>query len=97
MKNTVFSALTILLLALTASAQKTNDAIAKQIKSLKADKSITLTYDEASNASKIFVRADNFSEAEAKKAGIQWMNFAMAYNYPDKDLDASPDYFELSF
>src|SRR5258706_2720160 len=97
MKNTVFSALTILLLALTASAQKTNDAIAKQIKSLKADKSITLTYDEASNASKIFVRADNFSDAEAKKAGIQAMNFGMAYNYVGKSLTSPPDSFDLAF
>src|SRR5258706_11711761 len=97
MKNTVFSALTILLLALTASAQKTNDAIAKQIKSLKADKSITLTYDGASNASKIFVRADNFSDAEAKKAGIQAMNFGMAHIYVGQALATPPDSFDLSF
>ena len=45
--------------ALAAPAQKTNDMISKQIKSLKADKYITLTYDAGSNASKIFVRADN--------------------------------------
>ena len=53
MKNFIAIVSIVIFAVSIASAQKTNDAMAKQIKSLKADKSITLTYDEASNASKI--------------------------------------------
>jgi hypothetical protein len=97
MKNITLVALFILLLALAASAQKTNDAISKQIKSLKADKNISLEYDTASNSSKIFVRADNFADAEAKKAGIQAMNFGMAHTYVGQALAAPPESFDLAF
>ncbi|MEP6788531.1 MAG: hypothetical protein ABJB40_08870, partial [Acidobacteriota bacterium] len=87
----------VLLLTVAASAQKANDAITKQIKSLKAERFITLTYDAGSNASKIFVRADNFSDSEAKKAGIQAMNFGMACNYAGQSLAAPPETFDLAF
>ena len=97
MKN-FLSIVAIIILAFTAvSAQKTNDAISKQIKSLKADKNISLEYDAASNSSKIFVRADNFSDAEAKKAGIQAMNFGMAHIYVGQSLAAPPESFDLAF
>jgi hypothetical protein len=89
----------ILVLAATfsVSAQKTNDAIQKQIKSLKADKQITLSYDKASNASKIMAVAGNFADTEAKKAGIQAMNFGMAFFYPGQSLAASPESINLTF
>jgi len=97
MKNFI-SILAVILIAFSiASAQKTNDAISQQIKSLKADKTITLEYDSASNTTKIFVRADNFSDAEAKKAGIQAMNFGMAHIYVGKSLEATVDTFDLAF
>ncbi len=87
----------ILCSALAASAQKTNDAIAKQIKSLKADKTISLSYDAGSNTSKIMVTAGNFDGKEASKAGIQAMNFGMAFFYPGKTLMTSPDTINLTF
>ena len=97
MKN-VISILAVILIAFSiASAQKTNDAISQQIKSLKADKTITLDYDSASNTTKIFVRADNFSDAEAKRAGIQAMNFGMAHIYVGKSLETTVDTFDLAF
>ncbi len=80
-----------------ASAQKTNDAIEKQIKSLHAEKTITLTYDDGSKASKLFARAENFSDAEARAAGIQAMNFGMAFFYPGKMLSATPESINLTF
>lgn len=97
MKNLISIAAVIIFSLSIASAQKTNDAINKQIRSLKADKFITLTYDTASNASKIFVRADNFSDSEAKKAGIQAMNFGMAHIYGGQALAAPPESFDLAF
>ena len=97
MKNTIIVLFIILLTAFPAAAQKTNDTISKQIKSLKADKNITLEYDAASNTTKIFVRADNFSDAEAKRTGIQAMNFGMAHIYVGKTLDATPEAFDFAF
>ncbi|MFM9903046.1 MAG: hypothetical protein ACKVQJ_00575 [Pyrinomonadaceae bacterium] len=97
MKNIILVTLTIFAFSLTTTAQKTNGAIQKQIKSLKADKQISLTYDNASNSSKIFVRADNFSDAESKKAGIQAMNFGMAINYAGNALAATPENIDLAF
>ena len=79
MKNPFSIAAIILLTFSIIHAQKTNDSISKQIKSLKAEKNITLFYDAASNSSKIMVSADNFDGKEASKAGIQAMNFGMAF------------------
>jgi hypothetical protein len=79
------------------SAQKTNDAIQKQIKSLKADRQIVLSYDKASNASKIMATSGNFADSEAKKAGIQAMNFGMAYLYTGQSLAAPPETINLTF
>jgi len=97
MKNLISVAAIIAFSLSIASAQKSNDAITKQIRSLKAEKFITLTYDAGSNASKIFVRADNFSDSDAKKAGIQAMNFGMAHIYVGQSLAAPPDSFDLAF
>jgi hypothetical protein len=97
MKNFLSISAILLLTSLSVFAQKTNDAIAKQIKSLKADKTITLTYDADSKASKLFARAENFSDAEAKKAGIQAMNFGLAFFYVGKTLNTPPETITLTF
>ncbi len=80
-----------------ASAQKTNDVVSKQIKALKADKTITLSYDAASNTSKIMVIASNFDGKEAVKAGIRAMNFGMAAFYPGQAITTPPDSFNFTF
>ncbi len=100
MKNNHLVTLAILTFTLTtlnAFAQKTNDTIASQIKSFKADKTITLSYDDASKTSKLFARAENFPEADAKKAGIQAMNFGMAFFYVGQTLTAQPEMINLTF
>lgn len=97
MNRPILISLAIFCFTLTISAQKTNDSIAKQIKSLKADKQIMLTYDSGSNASKIMAKADNFDGKEASAAGIQAMNFGMAFFYPGKTLTAPPETINLTF
>ena len=92
------SIIAIIFLSLSiASAQKTNDAVAKQIKALKAEKIFTLSFDAAANASKIMVTADNFDNKEASKAGIQAMNFGMAVFYPGQAIATAPDSFNFTF
>lgn len=95
MKRHLSITFVLLFLALSASAQKTNDAIQKQIKSLKADKQITLTFDGGST--KIMAIGDNFADAEAKAAGIQAMNFGIAYFYPGKELTTPPETINFTF
>ncbi len=82
----------------TALAQaKTNEALARQIKDLKADKNITLTYDAASDMSKIMVRGDDFGREQDKRAGVDAMNFGMAFFYQGKTLGAAPDTINFTF
>ena len=83
--------------AFTVSAQKSNDAIQKQIKSLKAEKQIMLTYDSGGSSTKIMAISDNFADSETKAAGIQAMNFAMAFNYAGSTLAAAPETIDLAF
>jgi hypothetical protein len=76
---------------------KSNEAIAKQIKDLKAEKNITLSYDEASKTSKIMVVGDDFGSEQDKRAGVEAMNFGMAFFYPGKALNVAPDEINFTF
>lgn len=88
----------ILLLALNAFSQsKNNDTISKQIKSLKAEKTFSLTYDKGSGMSKLMATSDNFSDSDAKKAGVQAMSFGMAFFYQGQSLTAAADPIAITF
>ncbi|HVE58811.1 MAG TPA: hypothetical protein VNB22_18395 [Pyrinomonadaceae bacterium] len=89
----------IVLLGFSAAfgQSKSNEAIAKQIKDLKADKNITLSYDEASKMSKIMVVGDDFGSEQDKRTGVEAMNFGMAFFYPGKSLTAAPDEINFTF
>lgn len=89
--------LTILVLSAVASAQeKTNDEINRQIRSLGGDH-ITLTFDQASNTTKIMAVSENFSDSDANAAGVQAMNFAMAFFYQGSSLKQSPETIHFAF
>jgi hypothetical protein len=89
--------LTILVLSAVVSAQeKTNDEISRQIRLLGVDH-VTLTFDQASNTTKIMAVSENFSDGDANAAGIQAMNFAMAFFYSGASLKQSPDTVHLAF
>ena len=89
---------TILLLSILANAQsKPNDAIIQQIKLLKAEKTLELTFDQNSNTSKLMAVSENFSSGDAKRAGIQAMNFAVGFHYAGPSLTKSPDPILLTF
>ena len=89
--------LTILFLSSVISAQeKTNDEINRQIRSLGVDH-VTLTFDQASNTTKIMAVSENFSDSDAGAAGLQAMNFAMAFFYSGTSLKQSPDTIHFAF
>lgn len=92
--------LPLLILTFTAFAfaqTKSNDAIEKQIKILKVEKNISLSYDESGGTSKIFVLGEDFGRAQANRAGIEGFSFGMAFFYPGKILNAAPDEMAITF
>jgi hypothetical protein len=96
--RSIFPLIVVLLASLALSAQsKSNDAMAKQIKALKAEKSFTLTYDTGSGMSKVMGSSESFTDAEAKKAGIQAMSFGTAFFYQGQALGAAADPIALTF
>jgi hypothetical protein len=98
MKKYLLLPLIVLIFAFSIFAQsKSNEAIAKQIKDLKAEKTITLSYDEASKMSKIMVVGADFGKEQHKSAGVDAMNFGMAFFYPGKALTAAPDEINFTF
>jgi hypothetical protein len=96
--RSIFLLIVVLLFPVALSAQtKSNDAIAKQIKAFKADKTFTLTYDKGSGMSKVMGSSESFADAEAKKAGIQAMSFGTAFFYQGQALAAAADPIALTF
>ena len=87
----------VFLFVSAASAQtKSNAAIQQQLKSLGSGQ-IGVHFDEGSKVTTIKAVAENFSDAEAKRAGVKAMNFAVGVIYPGNGLDRSPDQYMLSF
>ena len=98
MKNSILITLAILSLTFHAAAQsKSNDAISTQIRALRAEKTFKVSYDENGKTSKLMVVAENFSNREAGRAGIQAMNFAIGFFYPGQELANAPDPIMLTF
>jgi hypothetical protein len=97
MKKYLLLPLIVLLFAVSSFGQgKSNEAIARQIKDLKAG-NITLSYDDASKMSKIMVIGENFGKEDAKSAGVEAMNFGMAFFYQGKALTTAPDEINFTF
>lgn len=89
--------LIIILLSTSAFAQeKTNEVINRQIRQLGVDQ-ITLTYDQPSNMSKLMAVSENFSDRDADAAGVQAINFAMAFFYQGTSLKQSPETIRFAF
>ena len=82
-----------------AAAQqgKSNDALAKQIKKLKAEKAAFSSYDDSSKASKLVIFGNDFAEDQAKRAGLDSLRFGMAFFYVGRELTAAPDLINLTF
>jgi len=73
---------------------KSNVEINKQIRQLN-EKNITVSYD--GNTSKLMAVADNFSDRDSAKAGVQAMNFAVGFFYPGEQLKDAPDPIMFTF
>ncbi len=88
----------IILCTFAASAQTlSNTDISSRIRSLNAEKFITLTFNGSGNTTTIRAVSDNFPDAEAKRSGILAMNFALGTYYAGDKLLRTPEKLLLSF
>lgn len=93
----VIAAVILLASGLVIAQSKTNETISRQIKALQEEKSITVTFDPGGNSSKVMAVAENFSNKEADRAGLQAMNFAAGFFYPGTSLLSSPASVHFAF
>ena len=96
MKNSSLAFVIALIVVSSAFSQaKPNAEIEREIKSLKADKTFSVTFD--GNSSKLLAVAENFSNADSNRAGLMAMNFAAGFFYPGSELKSSPEKIMLTF
>lgn len=70
----------ILIFAFAVFAQtKTNDAITKQLKTLKADKTFGLNYDAASDTSKILGFSEDFGKEQTARNKLLSFRFGLTF------------------
>jgi hypothetical protein len=93
----LFSIVTLILIfaGIAFSQTKSAEAISKQLKTLKADKIYSLSYDKPSNNSKIYGFSENF--AEAKRIDLSFLRFGLAFFFSGTALSAKPDSYTLTF
>ena len=93
----IFSTVTLILIlaGIALSQTKSADVISKQLKTLKADKIYSLTYDKPSNNSKIYGFSENFGEA--KSNNLTFLRFGLAFFFSGNALSAKADSFNLTF
>jgi hypothetical protein len=97
MKNLPIALFAVLIFAFSCfSQERSNDEINRQIKQLGVDH-ITVTYDAASSTSKLMAVAENFSDSEADRAGLQAINFALGFFYPGTSIKTAPETVHFSF
>lgn len=88
----------VLTAALVVSAQtKTNSAIANQIKSLKAEKSIWTQHDNASNVTKVLAYGADFGGDQDHANNLKAFNFGITFFFVGDALTTAPDSFTMTF
>jgi len=97
MKRSILLAFFVVVVASSASAQVSNEALQARIKSVQAEKIFTVTHDAAGSTSKLMAVSDNVSRDEANRAGILAMNFAIGHFYAGDALTQEPDPFLMTF
>lgn len=98
MKLFLLTLAAIILCSVPTSAQTlSNTDISSRIRSLNAEKFITLTFNDSGSTTTIRAVSDNFPDAEAKRSGILAMNFALGTYYAGDKLSRTPEKLLLSF
>lgn len=87
----------LLFTTLTAAQRISNDVVLDRIRTAGAENSISVTYDETGKTTKLMAVSENFAKADANRAGILAMNFAVGVIYPGDALAKEPETFILTF
>lgn len=96
--RTIYLLLLSATLCISASAQtRSNEAITRDIRSLGSSNSITVHHDPNSKVTTLKAIAENFADAETKRAGIRAMNFAAGAIYVGNGIDKPIDPLTFSF
>lgn len=77
------------------SQGKSGKTIQKQLKDLKADKIFSLSYDKASDMSKILGFSEIFDESKRYK--LEYFRFGLAFFFAGQTLSTAPDTYLLTF
>jgi len=97
MNKPLLIAASILVFSAASFAQeKTNDDINRQIRSLGVDH-LDVTYDQASNTSKLMAVSENFGGRDAESAGVLAVNFAIGFFYQGTALKTPPETVHFAF
>ncbi len=80
-----------------AAQGRSNAELESQLRRLKAEKTISLSFDKNSNVSKIMAVAENFSSQDAKHLEADAMNFAVGFMYSGEKLVKPPESVILTF
>lgn len=97
MRRVLLISLVIFGCVVFVSAQKTNEAINNQIKSLKAEKTLELRYDKPSNFSKVLGYSADFGGDQDRANNLESFNFGITFFFQGSTLDAPPDSFTTTF
>ena len=98
MRRILLTIFVILTAALFVSAQtKTGEAITTQIKSLRAEKSLEIRYDKASNISKILAFGADFGGDQDRANHLSAFNFGITFFFVGSVLTTAPDSFTMTF
>jgi hypothetical protein len=90
--------LLILMSATWAFSQtKSSEAIAAQLKTLKADKIFSLNYDKNSDTSKILGFSEDFGKEQNKRNAVSSLRFGLAFFFLGKELKSAPTEYTLTF
>lgn len=81
----------------TSAQTRSNESIVRDIHSLGSSASIIVHYDAGSNVTTLKAIAENFADAETKRAGIRAMNFASGAIYIGNGIDKQLDQLTFSF
>jgi hypothetical protein len=87
----------LIFVSMAAAQTRSGEDIRRRMRDLKAERAFTLTYDDASSSSKLMAIAENFSQKEAERAGVQAINFAMAVTFAGRDPTTQSDTINLTF
>lgn len=95
----IFSITLIMFITATIalSQAKSSEAIAKQIKALKAEKVFALSYDKSSDASKILGFSEDFGKEQNSRNNLSSLRFGLAFFFPGKSLTVAPNEYLLTF